>query len=77
MKNVKITNVQAGEVWKNENTRNGETIIPPLPRLTEGASTTERLLHTGAKLFRNARGFFIGGYAADGSDVDAILAEIS
>lgn len=75
MKNVKLTHVQAGQIWVAEHTRSGERVIPPLPRLTEGATCTERLLHTGAKLYRNTRGFFLGGYAADGSDVDRVLLE--
>jgi hypothetical protein len=28
-----------------------------------------QLLQTGAKLYRSAAGFFVGGYAANGSDV--------
>lgn len=70
---VRLTRVQAERLWIFEHTRNGETIIPNLLRRVPCSAGAEYLLHTGAKLYRDQRGFRVMGYAHDGSDVTNAL----
>lgn len=70
---VRLTRVQAEKLWIYEHTRNGERIIPCLLRVVPCSAGAERLLHTGAKLYRDRRGFRVMGYAYDGSDVTRAL----
>lgn len=70
---VRLTTVQAWKVWIAEHTRQGIYVIPNLPRRMPCAEGTERLLFTGAKLYRDRNGFKLMGYAYDGSDVTRVL----
>ena len=62
MKNVYIDAAKAKKIAKNEN------LEFPLQK------RESVLLKSGAKLFKHYNGkYFIGGYAADGKDVDCYL----
>lgn len=70
---VRLNTEQAWRVWIHEHTRMGEHVIPSLPHTMPGTVGVERLLFSGAKLYRDRNGFKVMGYAFDGSDVMRVL----
>ena len=74
---VRLTNIEAERIWVFSQTLGGNRIIPALPTIMPCAAGTERLLFTGAKLYRDKSGFSLMGYSHDGSDVRKVLEAVN